>query len=89
MSSTHGSLRRSWRPGYCRETTSVSGEKCGAGGWKKLADPPACGKQTSRVVLVADGRYRRIHAVVTSSLVLNLVADPFRLLPCPPTSARH
>src|SRR5262249_2642061 len=40
-------------------TTSTSGANLAATGWKKLADPPACGKQTSlRALWRGSGWYR-------------------------------
>jgi hypothetical protein len=46
-----GSARRSWRPGYCTAETSTDGDSAVETGKKKLAEPPACGKQTSWTAL--------------------------------------
>ncbi len=59
---TAGSPRRSWRPGYWTASTSTPRRPGPAGadsswdsGKKKGAEPPACGKQTSRLAGSATG----------------------------------
>ena len=48
MLSANGSVRRSCRPGYCTASTSIEGASALATGTKNGADPPACGRQSSR-----------------------------------------